>query len=374
MNPLGLFLNPRKGLFLRLHTVYMAYFERLPTRLNPLAERTCFSQVDGFMLFDLAERDNLAELEITSLIHQSKVRGALARLGRKRPAEAAGGGTDVPRAKRSRLQLEADATPGPAAAAAEPVEMFKHGELFYEAKPSEELKCALCLEEIAEQPAALRCGHIFGRGCLLAALAANRWCPTCRAVAGGAATDAVDTLVTPQHTVASLIDELRVRCPHGVVQHPGGGADDWIVAADGCDAVVPRGQLAAHTVTCPFEPFGCAQAGHGCGWRGARRGLAEHADSCWYERRHRGQRAAGEARQVQRDLRADGERSAACRPSRAWAASTSTTTRRTTAPGTSTTSRTAPATPCSPRAPARSRSARAPGKPGTARPSPPPPS
>jgi len=52
----------------------MAYFERLPTRLNPLAERTCFSQVDGFMLFDLAECDNLAELEITSLIHQSKVR------------------------------------------------------------------------------------------------------------------------------------------------------------------------------------------------------------------------------------------------------------------------------------------------------------
>ena len=245
--------------------------------MNPLAERTCFSQVDGFMLFDLAERDNLAELEITSLIHQSKVRGALARLGRKRPAEAAGGGTDVPRAKRSRLQLEADATPGPAAAAAEPVEMFKHGELFYEAKPSEELKCALCLEEIAKQPAALRCGHIFGRGCLLAALAANRRCPTCRAAAGGAATDAVDTLVTPQHTVASLIDELRVRCPHGVVQHPGGGADDWIVAADGCDAVVPRGQLAAHTVTCPFEPVGCAQAGHGCGWRGARRGLAEHA-------------------------------------------------------------------------------------------------
>ena len=139
------------------------------------------------------------------------------------------------------------------------------------------MKCALCLEEIAEQPAALRCGHIFCRGCLLAALAANRRCPTCRAAAGGAATDAVDTLVTPQHTVAALIDELRVRCPHGVVQHPGGGADDWIVAADGCDAVVPRGQLAAHTVTCPFEPVGCAQAGHSCGWRGARRGLAEHA-------------------------------------------------------------------------------------------------
>ena len=28
-----------------LHTVHIAYSERLPTRLTPLAERTCFSQV-----------------------------------------------------------------------------------------------------------------------------------------------------------------------------------------------------------------------------------------------------------------------------------------------------------------------------------------
>jgi hypothetical protein len=30
-----------------LDLVYMAYSERLPTRLSPLAERTCFSQVRG---------------------------------------------------------------------------------------------------------------------------------------------------------------------------------------------------------------------------------------------------------------------------------------------------------------------------------------
>ena len=45
MNPLGLFLEPPGPLFTHLHTVCMAYSERLPTRLNPLAERTCFSQV-----------------------------------------------------------------------------------------------------------------------------------------------------------------------------------------------------------------------------------------------------------------------------------------------------------------------------------------
>ena len=47
MNPLSLFLEPPGPLLTHLHTVYMAYSERLPTRLNPLAERTCFSQVRG---------------------------------------------------------------------------------------------------------------------------------------------------------------------------------------------------------------------------------------------------------------------------------------------------------------------------------------
>jgi hypothetical protein len=44
--------------------------------------------------------------------------------------------------------------------------------------------------------------------------------------------------------------------------------------------VVPRGELAAHAASCPFEPVGCAMARHGCGWRGSRRGLAAHAGSC----------------------------------------------------------------------------------------------
>ena len=38
-------LDPPGPLLTHLHTVYMAYSERLPTRLDPLAERTCFSQV-----------------------------------------------------------------------------------------------------------------------------------------------------------------------------------------------------------------------------------------------------------------------------------------------------------------------------------------
>jgi hypothetical protein len=40
-------LEPPGPLLTHPHTVYMAYSECLPTRLTPLAERTCFSQVGG---------------------------------------------------------------------------------------------------------------------------------------------------------------------------------------------------------------------------------------------------------------------------------------------------------------------------------------
>ena len=48
MNPLaGPFLEPPGPLLTHLRTVYMAFSECLPTRLNPLVERTCFSQAGG---------------------------------------------------------------------------------------------------------------------------------------------------------------------------------------------------------------------------------------------------------------------------------------------------------------------------------------
>ena len=50
-------------------------------------------EVDGDVLLDLVEQGSLSELEITKLMHQSKVRGALAKLGRKRAAEGFPGGT-----------------------------------------------------------------------------------------------------------------------------------------------------------------------------------------------------------------------------------------------------------------------------------------
>ena len=39
--------------------------------------------------------------------------------------------------------------------------------------------------------------------------------------------------------------------------------------------------------TSALSAVSCAQAEHGCEWRGARRGLAAHAGRCWYERGRR---------------------------------------------------------------------------------------
>ena len=44
LEPPGRLLEPPGPLLTHLHTVYIAYSECLLTRLNPLAERTCFSQ------------------------------------------------------------------------------------------------------------------------------------------------------------------------------------------------------------------------------------------------------------------------------------------------------------------------------------------
>ena len=47
LEPHGPLLEPPGPLLTHLHTVYMAHSERLPTRVTPLVERTCFSQVRG---------------------------------------------------------------------------------------------------------------------------------------------------------------------------------------------------------------------------------------------------------------------------------------------------------------------------------------
>ena len=44
LEPPGPLLEPPGPLLTHRHTVYIAYSECLPTRLSPLAERTCFSQ------------------------------------------------------------------------------------------------------------------------------------------------------------------------------------------------------------------------------------------------------------------------------------------------------------------------------------------
>jgi hypothetical protein len=60
------------GLFLRTSIpIYMAYSEHLLTRLNPLAERACFSQVPP----RLAQRDSLGTVSAASCYSTGSSRG-----------------------------------------------------------------------------------------------------------------------------------------------------------------------------------------------------------------------------------------------------------------------------------------------------------
>jgi hypothetical protein len=61
LEPPGPLLEPPGHLLTHLHTVSMAYSECLPTRLNPMAEGTCFSQATGLTasgkaLFSMADK------------------------------------------------------------------------------------------------------------------------------------------------------------------------------------------------------------------------------------------------------------------------------------------------------------------------------
>ena len=91
MNPLGLFPEPPGPLLTHLHTVYMAYSERLPTRLNPLAERTCFSQVWPHGIPRAASFDLALEAEVARAAALVLVRGDVQRVvevpERNRPAQ-----------------------------------------------------------------------------------------------------------------------------------------------------------------------------------------------------------------------------------------------------------------------------------------------
>ena len=55
-------LEPPGPLLTHLHTVYMAHSECLPTRLSPLAKRTCFSQARAAAAAEPRARARLSKL------------------------------------------------------------------------------------------------------------------------------------------------------------------------------------------------------------------------------------------------------------------------------------------------------------------------
>jgi hypothetical protein len=96
----------------------------------------------------------------------------------------------------------------------------------------------------------------------------------------------------PSFVVRAICDSLRVYCRFGLRANPaaagaagaGAAAAAWVVDADGCDAVLALGDVAAHEATCGFKILTCAHGPrHGlppCGVQFRRREQATHDDAC----------------------------------------------------------------------------------------------
>jgi hypothetical protein len=120
--------------------------------------------------------------------------------------------------------------------------------------PAAALLCGICYDAFHEA-LSLPCGHTFCGGCLTAALATRRSCPSCRAPVAAIAVPA------PNWPVRELVSQLRVHCCGGIALHDG----VWAAADGGCPDIVTAGSKAAHEAACPFAfvlcPFaGCGQA------------------------------------------------------------------------------------------------------------------
>ena len=145
---------------------------------------------------------------------------------------------------------------------------------------AEWLKCAVCLDVLAEPVSLLVCGHTFCSACvapILAKPAAQRKCPNCRAgVAANIATN---------WNVKEAIGALRVRCRFGVKEE----GDGWVADEAGCSAQLSLDGAAAHEAECGFAVITCPFAGCGVALR---RNQANAHDATFAVAHARGERAA----------------------------------------------------------------------------------
>ncbi len=125
----------------------------------------------------------------------------------------------------------------------------------------DELICAVCQQPFREPVSSIQCHHTFCKECIIACLNQERLCPVCRA-------DSSYEHYQPIGSRALLnqLNRLRVRC-------------------DACQARnIQRGDFEGHTQNCPNWIIPCIAADIRCTWQGMRNRLANHVNSCPFQR------------------------------------------------------------------------------------------
>lgn len=262
--------------------------------------------VDGDTLLDLSAHDNIEHgLGMASPLDQTRLRVGLKKSTRtRRHDEDADESAANKRPRSSDPVPEKSTAKSTAKSAASP-----SGLVTFVAKPHRALECPLCLEPVCEEPSMLKngnCDHVACKKCLLASLRVHRHCPTCRSPAAAAPQPRapgifsfaarpppappaeVESLIARSRLVSSMNDELQIHCPLGVVENRAPDLEAWrsseFTVADGCSAVVPLGELAAHLAECQFVSVPCEFAALGCSHKGLRKDMKVHLDQCWYAR------------------------------------------------------------------------------------------
>eukprot|EP01046_Picozoa_sp_COSAG06_P020132 COSAG06_NODE_1462_length_9381_cov_10.866731_4_plen_790_part_00 len=262
--------------------------------------------VDGDTLLDLSAHDNIEHgLGMASPLDQTRLRVGLKKSTRtRRHDEDADESAANKRPRSSDPVPEKSTAKSTAKSAASP-----SGLVTFVAKPHRALECPLCLEPVCEEPSMLKngnCDHVACKKCLLASLRVHRHCPTCRSPAAAAPQPRapgifsfaarpppappaeVESLIARSRLVSSMNDELQIHCPLGVVENRAPDLEAWrsseFTVTDGCTAVVPLGELAAHLAECQFVSVPCEFAALGCSHKGLRKDMKVHLDQCWYAR------------------------------------------------------------------------------------------
>jgi hypothetical protein len=124
-----------------------------------------------------------------------------------------------------------------------------------------ELKCAVCQQPFHEPVSSTQCHHTFCKECIIACINQERRCPVCRTHS-----DYENYQPIKSRALLNQLNRLHVRCNACQIRN------------------IQRVDFQGHTQKCPNWIIPCTAADIRCTWQGMRNRLANHVNSCPFQR------------------------------------------------------------------------------------------